>query len=390
MLGSSIHVAGLLTDPDLEPIDAPDANELAEPDAHTFLGRRAQVLFRVAGAMFIGGGLNTIAGAALLDMAPDATRWQYGIGAVAVLLGAAHLLVRGRLRYAGLIGFAGIAMVSGVVATVEPLISASLFYAWPVALVAYFARPRTVAWTMGWVTVSLVAALAISAQAVDAVGLLTGVLLNMVMLGGLVTALRWREERLAEVLEAAAAIDPLTGALTRRAFLPTVEQWLRAQRPGLTLLLADVDHFKRYNDEHGHLAGDDALRRAAAALRAAVPDDAVVCRFGGEEFAIVLPSGGLTRARACADQIAEQVAAQPGGLTLSAGIAVAHRGELAVEPLVTRADQGLYAAKRAGRARVAWFAADAGDSLVVAEPIRVTRPPAFEVVLGADDRGLAA
>ncbi len=77
-------------------------------------------------------------------------------------------------------------------------------------------------------------------------------------------------------------------------------------------------------------------------------------------------------------------AATPDTLTISAGIAVARHDETAIEKLVARADQGLYAAKAAGRARVAWFAADSNEELVVSEPIHVARPAAFEVLDGGE------
>lgn len=384
ILGPPIHVAGILAIGAIEPIEAPIEALRAEPELETLVDRRVRVLFRAASAMFVLGGLNVFAGAFLLDMAGPAAQWQWGIGTALVVSGIALSLVRGSLRHAGVIGFGGIAATSAVVATVEPLISAPIFYAWPVAMVAYFSAARLVPWAIGWLSVTLVVALAITRQPVDEAGLLLGTVLNAAMLAGLITGMRWREDRLTEELQHSAAVDPLTGALTRRAFLPTVEGWMRAGRPGLALLLIDVDHFKRYNDAHGHLAGDEALRRAARALQAAVPEGALVCRFGGEEFAIALEHGGMPVARVCADRIAEELRRDPDTLTISAGIAVARHDETAIEKLVARADQGLYAAKAAGRARVAWFAADSNEELVVSEPIHVARPAAFEVLDGGE------
>lgn len=387
VLGPPIHVAGVLAVGNTEPIDVEATPSTPEPEPETLVDRRARVLFQAASVMFVAGGLNVFAGASMLGMEGATARWQWVIGAVFIAIGGVLQVVRGSLRHAGTIGFIGIAGVSAVLATVEPLISAPLFYAWPVAMVGYFAGSRLTAWAIGWLGLTLVIALAITDQPVDEPGLLIGALLNTSMLGGLITALRWREDRLTEELRHSAAIDPLTGALTRRAFLPTVEGWMRAGRPGLALLLIDVDHFKRYNDAHGHLAGDEALRRAARALQTAVPEGALVCRFGGEEFAIALEHGGMPVARVCADRIAEELRRDPDALTISAGIAVARHDELAVERLVARADQGLYAAKAAGRARVAWFAADSSEELVVSEPIHVARPAAFEVLDGGSPQG---
>jgi diguanylate cyclase (GGDEF)-like protein len=388
LLGPPIHVAGILAIGEIEPLDAPAAPERSEPEVETLVDRRVRLLFRAASAMFVLGGMNVFAGATMLDMRPVAAHWQWGIGITLIAIGIGLLGVRGSLRHAGVIGLIGIAAVSAVVATVDPLISAPLFYAWPVAMVAYFASARIVPWAIGWLSITLVVALAITGEPVDEIGVVIGTVLNTAMLAGLITAMRWREDRLTDELRDAAAIDPLTGALTRRAFLPTVEGWLRAGRPGLALLLVDVDHFKRYNDAHGHLAGDEALRRAARALQAAVPEGALVCRFGGEEFAIALEHGGMPVARVCADRIAEELRREPEMLTISAGIAVARHDDIALERLVARADQGLYAAKAAGRARVAWFAADSTEELVVSEPIRVAQPAAFDILEGgstADD-----
>ncbi len=382
ILGPPIHVAGLLAIGTVEPLAAPAEAGRAEPEPETLVDRRARVLFQAAATMFVIGGLNVFVGVSMLDMSESVARWQWVIGSVMVIIGIGLSVVRGSLRLAGAIGFVGILGVSAVLATVEPLVSAPLFYAWPVAMVGYFAAPRVVPRAIGWLALTLIVALAITTQPVDKVGLFVGTVLNTAMLAGLITAMRWREDRLTEELQHTAAIDPLTGTLTRRAFLPTVEGWMRAGRPGLALLLVDVDHFKRYNDVHGHLAGDDALRRAARALQAAVPEGALVCRFGGEEFAIALEHGGMPVARVCADRIAEELRQDPDALTISAGIAVVRHGELAVEKLVARADQGLYAAKAAGRARVAWFAADSTEELVVSEPIRVAQPAAFDVLEG--------
>ncbi len=150
--------------------------------------------------------------------------------------------------------------------------------------------------------------------------------------------------------------DPLTGVGNRRRFdeaLTTmVPAAMRNGRP-LSLLLVDVDHFKHFNDAHGHIAGDEALRRVADQLRAiAGGPDHVVARFGGEEFAVLL--AGVDEAGACS--LAGQIMTAIGDpalerpLTVSIGVATARGPSGAVE-LVSEADRALYAAKRAGRNR---------------------------------------
>lgn len=151
--------------------------------------------------------------------------------------------------------------------------------------------------------------------------------------------------------------DPLTGVGNRRRFDESLATMaaaaVRQDRP-LSLLLIDVDHFKSFNDEHGHVAGDMALRRVAERLRliAAGPDH-VVARFGGEEFAVLLAGVDAAAARGIADTILVSIgdhgAERP--LTVSVGVATA-RGPEGAAALVGEADRALYAAKRAGRNRV--------------------------------------
>ncbi len=159
--------------------------------------------------------------------------------------------------------------------------------------------------------------------------------------------------------------DPLTGLGNRRKMdAALANEWSRAarERHALTVLMVDVDHFKAYNDRHGHLAGDECLRLVAAAIRplCARPGD-LVCRWGGEEFLLLLPATDEAGAARMALAILEAVRALkvPHGasdvgpvLTVSVGSAVAAlpNGETP-ESLVRRADEALYAAKKGGRNR---------------------------------------
>jgi diguanylate cyclase (GGDEF)-like protein len=114
-----------------------------------------------------------------------------------------------------------------------------------------------------------------------------------------------------------------------------------------TLLLADIDHFKRYNDRHGHPAGDDALVRVAAAMRSACRGGDGIYRLGGEEFAVLLTADHL-EAVLIADRIRQAVASATGGaLTVSLGVATAETD--GKQALVARADRALYEAKNRGR-----------------------------------------
>ena len=165
-------------------------------------------------------------------------------------------------------------------------------------------------------------------------------------------------------LEALAHTDPLTQTLNRRALTVRLTAELeRARRYDsvLTLLMLDLDHFKKVNDTHGHLVGDEVLREVALLLQNAVRSVDVVARYGGEEFVIVLPETAEEGGVVFADRIRERVEAEVFGqaekvkLKLTASIGVANypspRVE-SVEDLFARADAALYRAKADGRNRV--------------------------------------
>ncbi|MEZ4399839.1 MAG: GGDEF domain-containing protein [Kofleriaceae bacterium] len=158
-------------------------------------------------------------------------------------------------------------------------------------------------------------------------------------------------------------IDGLTGVHNKRHFLEVLERELGAAvRHGtaLALIMIDIDHFKQINDTHGHLAGDAALKELCRRLRPAVGATALLARYGGEEFAAVLPATDHAGALAVAEALRAAVAAGPfqhGDLaipaTISLGVAcVDHAAPGQPVDLIKRADEQLYAAKRAGRNRV--------------------------------------
>jgi diguanylate cyclase (GGDEF)-like protein len=166
-------------------------------------------------------------------------------------------------------------------------------------------------------------------------------------------------------LSALVSLDGLTGIANRRSFDGALSRaWdrMRRARSALGVLMIDVDHFKRFNDTHGHQAGDEILRRIANAVQAAVlrPDD-VAARYGGEEFAIVLPLAEGEAARVVGERVRHNVRAlaipyveSPAGIvTVSVGVASV-RPTSAAEPasILESADQALYKAKREGRDRV--------------------------------------
>jgi len=192
--------------------------------------------------------------------------------------------------------------------------------------------------------------------------------------------------RLNEQLMEDSRRDPLTGMRNRRALadeLPGLEAGHHERGEPLALALVDVDRFKAYNDELGHLAGDQALRAIAATIRGSLRGRDMAYRFGGEELLLVLPGTGAADALAVAERVrtAVEAAALPhprgigGILTVSIGVAAGHADYGA---LFTRADGALYAAKHDGRNRVVAAAeseppAVAGRERLGSEPGAVPR-----------------
>ena len=171
-------------------------------------------------------------------------------------------------------------------------------------------------------------------------------------------------ERSNQQLELLSATDGLTGLANRRQFDQHLySEWQRSMRSGLpiSLLLLDIDHFKRYNDRYGHLAGDACLRQVAGILYdCAQRTGELVARYGGEEFALLLPGAdgdvAMTVAQRCMDEVAKARIIHADSpvadhLTVSIGVAtVVATQELVPESLVRCADEALYRVKSSGRA----------------------------------------
>jgi diguanylate cyclase (GGDEF)-like protein len=162
-----------------------------------------------------------------------------------------------------------------------------------------------------------------------------------------------------ERTERSAVTDGLTGLFNHAYFLQALRQeLLRSKRHGLkaSLLLLDLDDFKRVNDERGHVEGDRALVKTAAVLRDAVREIDLAARYGGEEFAVLLPDTSRLGARVVAERvrrgIEERFVRMRPRLTVSGGIAVFPDDAATPADLVVRADTGLYAAKAAGKNRI--------------------------------------
>jgi diguanylate cyclase len=158
--------------------------------------------------------------------------------------------------------------------------------------------------------------------------------------------------------------DSLTGIPNRKAFDSALEEMIhtaREEKMKFCVMIADIDHFKQFNDTHGHLVGDKVLRFVAATLKRSLKGQDTVARYGGEEFAIILPNTDLASGFSVAEQIREAVSAGKlvdkendstyGKITISIGVAEFYMSDLP-NTLIQRADQGLYLAKDRGRDRV--------------------------------------
>ncbi|KUL96245.1 hypothetical protein DK26_05095 [Bosea sp. WAO] len=166
-----------------------------------------------------------------------------------------------------------------------------------------------------------------------------------------------------ESTRAEALTDPLTGLANRRHFEEMLQKAIdqaTLRREPFALVMADIDFFKHFNDTHGHLTGDQVLRLVSRTMKDKFKDKAVITRFGGEEFAIILPDADVTAGKFGAETVRQALLTRElvkrstnenlGRITISLGVAVYHRGDT-ISSIVERADSALMQAKRDGRNR---------------------------------------
>jgi diguanylate cyclase (GGDEF)-like protein len=212
------------------------------------------------------------------------------------------------------------------------------------------------------------------------------VLLARIQAANTVIRLQDQEEReRAEVEEAHAELtiqrrrisrmartDPLTGVHNRQAMMESIGRcwntWVRKELP-FSVILIDIDHFKKVNDENGHDVGDVVLRETAHAMKHTLREEEDLCRIGGEEFLVVCPATTMEEAAACAERLRETIATNVirckgfhGSVTLSLGVASAGRWMRTFDHLLKAADLAAYAAKDAGRNCV-FIAPEGGEAV---------------------------
>lgn len=180
-----------------------------------------------------------------------------------------------------------------------------------------------------------------------------------------------------EELYRLATRDPMTGAFNRRAFFADAEKLLVEYREGnrpMCVVMSDIDHFKKFNDVHGHAVGDLVIVAFSKSLSVPLRTTDMLCRYGGEEFVVLLPGANKEVAMGIAERLRQEVEQRAGpsirhttplNITSSFGVAQLEPDVKDLTMFIDRADQGLYVAKKSGRNRVKFYG----------EPIEENAPP---------------
>ena len=175
------------------------------------------------------------------------------------------------------------------------------------------------------------------------------------------TLRRSRDEvaRQNEQLSFLASYDTLTKCMNRRAFFSQFEElWKQSDDGRLTIMMLDVDHFKAVNDNHGHSVGDEVLKKTGELMRELIGDRGLVCRYGGEEFVILIPDSDVSEGMAIAEEVRRAIETTPAsGVSFTASLGLSSRsfGSMDAQHMLDQADESLYTAKRNGRNRVIRF-----------------------------------
>jgi len=327
----------------------------------------ASLRARAAAGLCMGGGLLGLVAAALPgEPAPGADAQGVVIGVIAALVGLLLVFVGRRAPGVVYDVLASLAVVgTGVqlhlVAGAQLVESGEVIpgelILVPIVLFVGALRPIRSCVAVG---VVIVATLAAAYTALDyhwgSLLLRLGIVAGFLWISGaLVILLRRRVLALVDELEQTARTDPLTGLANRRAFDDALARHLAAaERTGtpVSVIVADVDHFKSFNDRFGHAAGDEVLVGVARHIAASIRPIDIAARLGGEEFAIALPGVSVEDAAAVAKRIAGALQAGADERRVTCSFGVAEHGPDGSEGVLRRADGALYRAKETGRDRV--------------------------------------
>ena len=264
------------------------------------------------------------------------------------------------------LGFGFMVLLAGLLVPVQswqgaPLLSLAGFLLLPAASLPLLVRPRITWAVLGLGTLVMVAVLWLGVEAPAAEKRTFAFYFLVSAVAGLVLRraranLAPRLNREVETLWQRAVSDPLTGLLNRHGWMNLAGTAMRdaviaGRQPAV--LFIDVDHFKRTNDAHGHLAGDELLRQLGQLIEARIGTGQFAARLGGEEFACLLPDSSEVQAERLAKRLAGDYRrhAQAFGSTLSIGVATYGDGDL-LNDLLARADAALYEAKHRGRDQI--------------------------------------
>jgi len=315
------------------------------------LARRHQpadpYVMSVAGAALYGGGGTLVCLTLAVEPPPGPARWGVLAVAIAAYL-VTILLVVGRRWLPGRL-FPYLTAIGSILITLllwfdgAPFSAYSLLYIWAALYGFYFYSPGAALVQVLVIAVASAVEMYFSRHAVPMTRWL--MIVGTSLVAGVVI------QELAASVREMADRDGLTGLANRRRLeIELAREMSRATRSKtpLSMLMMDLDHFKEFNDEMGHPQGDQHLRRTAALWLAELRDTDVLVRYGGEEFAVILPETSSAEGRAIAERLR---AATPHGQTASSGVAT-WDGEEDLASLITRADAALYEAKVGGRNRV--------------------------------------
>lgn len=327
----------------------------------------ASVMWRTLGVLFFAGGSIGSISLLLPHSAGFDTTALWSNIAIAYAASALTVVGAGRLGIRTLhvaVALGTLVVTRAVHYSSDPSGFYAFFYVWIGLFVCFFFTRRAALLHIAWVGACYAWALSVSEVPGGVADWMMGV--ATIAVGGLMLDVLARRERrltdgfeslaeeradLMERLELVARTDELTGLTNRRAWEEAmIRELARAGRDGSALCVAiiDLDHFKLYNDQNGHQAGDRFLKSVAAAWRDILRAGDVLARYGGEEFAVALPGCSLDDGAALVARLREAI---PEDQTCSAGVAL-WDGEENGEALLGRADAAMYEAKAAGRDRL--------------------------------------